>query len=241
MTLSSLASYICTKLSDTDTDSVTVCKSFINRRYEMIWNSALWAETMGIVSKAVNISDTVVTLSGTPDITFFQSVTPPSTSIDFPVAMRFTVTGLVDGLNVDGSDWMTFFRLDPNIWNDIDGRRATPVNFVNLPKDGNGACRIKPVPTPDAAGTMFVLGKLKYVDLGDSDSPSLRGSVNALLAFAEGDMLERARQYGKAQTKFTEAGACIEIMKDMEKGQQQSVSTIVPDAESTGDPCGGPI
>ena len=73
MTLSELATFICTKLSDTDADSVAVCKSFINRRYQMIWDSALWTETLGVIEKPVAQGDTEVALDTAPTITFFQS------------------------------------------------------------------------------------------------------------------------------------------------------------------------
>lgn len=388
MTLTELAAFITSKLSDTDAASVTACKSYINRRYQMIWDSAIWTETLGVLSKTVtpassftdstvvisatarnggfetagsgstfanwtvvqavgtitretssplsgtasckfssgsstgtyisqevlvpgrtytvtfdgktasgsarlavlnssgtlyansstfstlNVSrsatfvatDTIlrlalyepfggtlgdayidsvtltstlltsednwITLSGVPNLTFFHSTAQPITAIDFPVAVRFTTTGQDDGVEIPGNDWVTFFQLDPNQWNNISGRTATPTNFVNLPKDANGNARVKPVPAPLQAGTLFVLGKLKWVELASGDTPCLRGIDNALLAYAEGDMLERARQYSKAQSKYAEASAQVQIMKDIEKGQQQSVSTIMPLGDS---------
>lgn len=241
MTLSELATFVCTKLSDTDAASVAVCKSFINRRYQMVWDSSLWTETLGVTSKAVVQGDTELVLSDAPSITFFQSASVPTTFIDFPVAMRFTAGTDTDGSEMLGYDWQTFFQIDPNAWNNVSGRQTTPTNFINLPKNGSGYCRIKPVPVPNAAGTCYVLGKLKWVALADSDSPCLRGIDNALLAFAEADMLERGRQYGKAQAKFTEAGAHVGIMKDIEKGQQQSISRITPMEEGVFDPAGGPL
>ena len=228
MTLTELASFITSKLSMTDTDSVTACKSYINRRYEMLWNSALWTETLGVASKAVVAGDTSVTLDGAPSITFYQSGSAPTTYIDFPVAAKFTETGQDEGLEIINSDWVSFFQLDPNAWIDVTSRRGNPTQFINLPKDGSGYCRVKPVPVPQTAGTLYVLGKLKWVSLSDAHSPCLRGVDNALLAFAEGDMLERARQYGKAQAKYTEAASHVQIMRDMEKGQQQSISRIIP-------------
>ncbi len=240
MTLAQLASFITTKLSDTDAASVAVCKEFLNRRYQMLWDSSLWTESLGISTKAVAAGDTAVTVDGAPSITFFQSVSAPTTFVDFPVAIRFTESGQDDGFDIAGNDWPTFFQLDPNVWNDVSQRRARPSNFINLPKDGSGYCRFRPVPVPQAAGEAYVLGKLKWVALGDSDSPCLRGADNALLAMAEGDMLERARQYGKAQTKFTEAAAQVQIMRDIEKGQQQSMSSITPREEGYFDPTGGP-
>ena len=41
MTLTELSNFVTTKLSDTDSSSVSVCKDFINRRYQMIWDSGL--------------------------------------------------------------------------------------------------------------------------------------------------------------------------------------------------------
>lgn len=228
MTLSQLAAFVTSKLSDTDAASISSCKDYINRRYQMIWDSALWKDTLGITTKAVAANDTVVTLDGAPSVTFYQSGSTPSTFVDFPVAIKFTKTGEDDGAELPVHDWMTFFALDPNEWNDVSGRRATPRNCINLPKDASGYCRFRPVPVPDAAGSVYVLGKLKWVTLGDSDSPCLRGVDNALLAFAEADMLERGRQYAKAQAKYAEAGAQMEIMRDIEKGQQQSISSIIP-------------
>ena len=64
--------------------------------------------------------------------------------------------------------------------------------------------------------------------MADTDTPALNGVDNALLAFAEGDMLERARQYSKAQIKYQEAASQVQIMKDLENGQRQSISRIIP-------------
>jgi len=194
----------------------------------MVYESALWTESLGVSTKAVSAQDTTVTLDGAPSVTFYQSGSAPSTFIDFPVALRFTETGQTDGTELPVGDWMSFFQLDPNQWENVSTRRATPTGAINLPKDGSGYARLKLVPVPQTAGTLYVLGKLKWVELSDSDTPCLRGIDNALLAFAEGDMLERGRQYAKAQAKYAEAGAHLEIMRDIEKGQQQSISNIVP-------------
>jgi hypothetical protein len=228
MTLTELADFVTTKLSDTDTSSVSVCKDFINRRYQMIWDSGLWTETMGVATKAVAAEDTEIVIDSTPSITFYQSSSAPSTKVDFPVAIKFTETGKDDGLEMLNESWMTFFQINPNAWENVSSRRANPRNFINLPKDGSGNCRIKPVPVPKAAGTVFVLGKLNWVALEASDTPALGGITNALLSYAEGDMLERARQYGKAQVKFSEAASHVQIMNDMEKSQEQNMSRIIP-------------
>lgn len=241
MTLTELSSFVTSKLSSTEAADVAACQSYINRRYQMIYEGYLWTETLGVASTAVAASATEVVLSGAPSITFFHSAVAPVTFIDFPVATRFTETGQTDGVELPGYDWMSFFQIDANAWNTDAGALATPRNFINLPKSGGGFARLRLVPTPSAAGTLYTLGKLKWVALAASDTPCLRGIDNTLLAYAEGDMLERARQYQKAQSKYAEAGAHLAIMRDIEKGQQQSISAIVPMEEGYFQPTGGPM
>jgi len=228
MTLTEIADFVKTIISDTTSDSVTVCKSFFNKRYQMIWDSGLWTETLGVASKAVAAEDTEITIDSVPSITFYQSSSAPTTFINFPVAMRFTETGKEDGLNLLNNNWMTFFQIDPNAWENVPARRANPTNFMNLPKDADGFCRVKPVPVPSAAGTLFVLGKLNWVELGDSDSPALNGIDNALIHYATGDMLKRSRQREAGDRELAEGAAHVQIMVDMEKSQRQSISRIIP-------------
>ena len=144
MTLTELANFVTTKLSDTDDDSVAVCKDFINRRYQMIWDTGLWTESMGVATQSVAAGDTEITVSATPSITFYQSSSAPSTKIDFPVALKFTQSGKDDGLNMLNDSWMTFFQIDPNAWEDVASRRANPTNFCLLytspsPRDQRGS------------------------------------------------------------------------------------------------------
>ena len=231
MTLTELADQITTKLSDTETASVTTCKKFINNRYRMLWEGGLWTNSLGVVTKAVSAEDETLTLSGDPTIFYYPtSATVASTAprLEFVVATRFTETGKVDGLELIGSSWITFFQLDPNIWENTSTRRANPTNFVPLPPDASGYCRIKPIPTPKNAGTLYSLGKLKFTELGDSDSPQILGADNALLAYSEGDMLERSMQYQKAQAKYTEAAGLKQICIDLDNVQPAKVNRIIP-------------
>lgn len=229
MTLSEMADFVTTKMMDTEPDSVVICKDFINRRYHMIWDSAIWSESLGTVSQPVLINVADVTLSTAPSVFYYPtSSSVAGTKLDFIVAAKFVPTGEESGSETINSDWATFFQTDPGLFENVSSRRAFPSNYVNLPKDASGYCRIKLVPATSQAGNVFALGKLKLQDLGDNDSAVIRGVDNALLAFAEGDMYERSRQFSKSQVKFTEAAAHIQIMKDLEKGQQQSISRIIP-------------
>lgn len=79
---------------------------------------------------------------------------------------------------------------------------------------------------------MIVVGKKRLRPLrNDYDDPQIRGIDNALIAFAEGDMLERSRQFGKAQIKFSEASSLLEIVRDLERGQSSAVSVLQPNPD----------
>ena len=231
MTLTELADQITTKMSDTDSASVATCKKFINNRYRMMFEASLWTNSMGVVSTAVAAEDETITLSDDPTIFYYPTSSTTASSapkLDFIVAVRFTETGKADGLECVGGSWVQFFQLDPNMWNNTTQRRATPQNFVPLPPDASGNCRIKPIATPKSAGTLYALGKLKFTEMGDSDSPVINGAENALLAYAEGDMLERSMQYQKGQLKFTEAANLLQICRDLDNVQQDKTSFIIP-------------
>ncbi len=231
MTLTELADQITTKMSDTDSASVTTCKKFINNRYRMMFQASLWTNSMGVVSSAVAAEDEIITLSDEPSIFYYPTSSTTASSapkLDFIVAVRFTETGKSDGLECVGGSWVQFFQLDPNMWNNTTDRRATPQNFVPLPPDASGNCRVKPIATPKNAGTLYALGKLKFTEMGDTDSPIINGAENALLAYAEGDMLERSMQYQKGQLKFSEAANLLQICRDLDNVQQDKTSVIIP-------------
>jgi hypothetical protein len=86
----------------------------------------------------------------------------------------------------------------------------------------------------DTTQNLLVLAKRRFRNLTkDQDSPLISAIESALLAYGEADMLERARQYGKAQAKITEAGAMLAIAKDVAVYQQANVVQITP--EPTGE------
>ncbi len=79
---------------------------------------------------------------------------------------------------------------------------------------------------------LSLLCMVKHVCPGlpeDHSISRIRNSDNALISFALGDMLERDRQYAKAQLKFQEAAAQIAIMRDLEKNQQANICRIIPE------------
>ena len=122
---SEVAQAACDKLSFTDSATITLANKFCIRRYSMIWDSCLWNDTLGVISTSVT--------NGTELVTLEQTVTATSASgsgynmfLDFPVAARFTITGETDGIEIPAAEWVSFFQLDPNTWNNVDSRKSTP-------------------------------------------------------------------------------------------------------------------
>ena len=242
---SEAAQAACDKLSFTDSDTVALAKKFAVRRYGMIWDSCLWNDTLGVLSINVSAASDVVTMSD-PVSSTYASISTRSMFMDLPVAVRLNLISSTDNsLEIPAADWQSFFQLDPNVWSNVDSRRATPSNFVNMPRaidtvlyGQSGVPRIKLVPVPDQDCTLFILGKKQSVvrqfgeaqAVANDDPFEIRGCENAIMAFVEGDLLEYSRQYGKAQAKYGEAAAHVGTMKDMERNQQQQVSRIIPDS-----------
>ena len=207
MTKNGIAQLVADKLQKTDEASLTILKSFINQRYDMIWNSELWRESLSTYSTTVAIDTQEVTLD---------------TTLDFPVSARW------DDREIIPMDYSAVFQIDPTLFNDA----GEVANFIILPKDSNGDSVIKLIRKPSVSKTLMILGKLKIVALTDTSTPKINGIDNVLLCMVEGDMLEHTRQYLKAQGKFTEAMNHLNIAKDLEKHQSATNTRIIPLVES---------
>lgn len=81
----------------------------------------------------------------------------------------------------------------------------------------------------DLTKSILVLGKRKFQPMvNDLDAPEIRGIDNALIALSMSDLLERQRQYAKAQMKLQEGEAMIKIAIGLETSQGASLPRIVP-------------
>ena len=210
MTKANIANYVGEKVHSTDDDSLAVFKTFVDRRYEMIWNTELWREALGTVSQTVASGTEIISLS---------------TTMDFPVSAYW------DEREITPVDYQRVFQINPALL----AETGTPTDFIVLPKTTGPSgtySQIKLLRIPDSSKTLLVLGKLYVTELGDNDSPKLSGIDNALVAFVEADALEYLQQYAKAQAKLQEAGAHLQLMRDMEKHQSARVQQLVPDVES---------
>jgi len=204
MTKREISQFVADKLQKSDPVSVTMLKSFVDRRYDMIWNSALWRESQGTTSYTVAVDAEEVTLEST---------------VDFPVSARW------DDKEIAPINYSAVFQIDPTLFNDA----GAVVNFIVLPKDSDKNAKIKLLRKPDVSKSLLILGKLKIVALEDDDSPKINGIDNVLVSMVEGDMLEHTRQYQKAQVKFTEAMNHLNIAKDLENHQSASQTRVIPE------------
>ena len=209
MTKSDIATYVGEKVHSTDDDSIAVFKTFVDRRYDMIWNAELWRESLGAYSTTVSSGTEIVDLT---------------VDMDFPVAAYW------DEKEITPVDYQRVFQINPALLDE----NGTPTDFIVLPKSVSASGtrpRIKLIRIPNESKTLLVLGKLIINPLGDSDSAVLSGIDNALVTYVEADALEYLQQYAKAQLKMQEAGAHMQLMRDMEKNQSARQIQLVPDVE----------
>lgn len=216
MTLAELSSFVCSKTGRTDSDSVARCKEFLSRRYRLIWDSQLWRDSVLSVTQSVAIDE--------------QDVTISDLSIDQVIGISWGDEPL------EPSAYEQIFSINPSAFTD----RGNVVGFVHLPKTPAGNARVKLVRKPSEASTITILGKsalriidgnnqFAYRDLElDPDKAALRGIDNALIAYAEGDMLTRERQYGKSQLMYAEGAAHVKVAIGVERSQAASNIQITP-------------
>lgn len=91
--------------------------------------------------------------------------------------------------------------------------------------------RIRLLESPnDVTKTILVLGKQKFQGMNsDADSPIIPRNIdNALIAFGLADMLERNRQYQKAQDKVAEAGQLLDQAKRLETSEGAANPRFIP-------------
>lgn len=300
MTLSEIAAYVCSKIGQTDAASVAACKGFIAVRYRMIWDAALWRDSLALVSVTTTAGsnwlvlprnlDTVLKVrvntttigpfdAGTvfdynPDL-FDNQGTPAGFITCAPVVcgpnptsghllvslggsgvgLDGTLTGIVEAeykssTNSAGTEnaRLTFAlgQLTVDLGTDLefvlgftkpvsDGNYAigfaAALDYTLNPSDTSAARRprIKLLQGPSTATSVLCLCKRRCPIISeDADEPLLTNIDNALVAFAQSDMLERQRQYAKAAAKAQEAAGQLKIMLNLELEQSASEQRLIP-------------
>lgn len=114
--------------------------------------------------------------------------------------------------------------MDPPPWPGIQSIFLPP-GQITVPR----CPRIRVLTTPQIGSTLLSVCKRRFVPLaGDSDEPYLTNIDNALIAMTQADLLERNRQYAKAQAKNQEGAAQVKLMVDLERQQTASQTRIIP-------------
>lgn len=307
MTLSEMADFVCGKVRQTDANSVTRCKTYLRRRYEMICQEELWRdlvwqysftftpntvaspESYGGIYMFPTVVDKVLAIrraEGGIDNVAAESLfrfdtdwwaqtgfsinyvhLPPCVAI-LPDAFSFHDLRIYAGGGDSGLTWKVVFLDSEQVRHTVSNTFSTSgvaeetdnvriVEKVTKPtteqistlttNQGDQDLVVCPadsvtfpvripvqlIPWPDQATDFRALVKKKVVPLDDDNAETeVRGVDNCLMAFAQGDMLERARQYGKAQAVAQEAVALLRQLKTVAVVQEETTQQIVPRVET---------
>lgn len=212
MTLLDFSNFITARLNQTDATSVTLCKQFIQRRYDMIFGQRNWRDAMKNV--AASLTDTA---TGYLDM--------PAT-IDRVVAIRAGGDHILTPI-----DSPMIMQIDPTAFE----RSSTPIAYEEFTDETVDPIKrkIRFIPIPVETTALLITGKRPFVQITqDTDTPILRDIDNCLIAFATADMLERQRQYGKAASKIQEASALLQAMIAGDTSDAGWMPRIIPMVES---------
>ncbi len=322
MNLLQLANFVCAKVRHTDALSVAACKTFLNRRYQMIYDSEVWRDSlflstpilvpatspqdaMGIyilplmVDRVVAVRTTSGQLQPANLEEYFridtdiyeQTGTPAQFSILSPMAwdlgsISATFYDLAyvgaPGAQIAGGyqNAADLNKIITIVYQDTEGAIGTleiPITadylvtgvlswytisvakIISAKKDvtigavalltkqaGGGTLgfamgindtempqysRLKLTYAPTVSTQLRILFKMKWAEMADTDSPTLRGIENTLIAFAQSDMLQRERQYAKANLLAAEGINLLAKYTEKEVYQQAFDQRFTPDAE----------
>ena len=209
MTLDQIANQVCIKTHDTSAGAVSAVKTFCKNRYQMIWDSQLWNNSLAVTNQAVVTNDSVITIS--------------DSNMDMPVAVKLDTTP------IDPANYGSAFVLSPNSFTWSGPTSA----FVVLSKSDSGNIRIQLLKAASQSGTLSVLCKTKtrvtnngvsaYRSLEqDDDVPVIQTAEQALVTLVEADMLEYKQAYAKAQAKQAEALTLLALARNVERSQGAS-------------------
>ena len=215
MTLSEITNFVCSKHGKSDSTTQNFVKDATRRMYEFVWQYAPWQDTLTYSTYTVTAGNRTVTLGST---------------VEVPLAVAY------GDAEVQAVDLNWIFRTEPDLL-DAD-RYGTPLYYVRRPRSTAGVAAIDLYPyieAGQAVETLKVLEKLKVKSLNtsgnlanDSDSPAISGVDNVLISLAEGEFLQRERQYSKATAVKNEAVAELSNMASLELNQGGATRRIVP-------------
>lgn len=205
MTKGQIKAYCTAKLGITDATALAIAGTFVDARWQMIWNNADWRQA--------RYQQTLAVSAGTQDVEL-------DANFELPKAYRWGGDTELLPLND-----VNALALNPAGYD-----AAGPVNgVVPLGKNSSGVFVLRLVSIPTETKNLFVIGKRKCVALSsDSDSPLIPGVDECLCAYVMGDLYQWIRQFTKAREFFTEANALLQKMVEIEMAQTAEIRRIIP-------------
>ena len=192
MTRNDIVNFVCSKVGQVDDHSKELCAVYVQTRYKMIWDAESWRDTQRVQPAVAN-----------------------GLSVPFPPDVERIISVRCSGTFLDPVDTTYIFESEPALFD----ATGTPRFYEDFTDPETSVRSLRLYPHPNSQTALLISGKRPCPVLAATDTPQLRNVDNALIAFTMGDMLERARQYAKAQAKFTEAGAHLDSMRKLETEQ----------------------
>ena len=310
MTLAEIADHVCEIVGTTDADSVSLCKTFVQRRYSLIWDAHPWRETLDVMRATTtqNFRDVVFTERqdaerilavcwedqqqiAPADLVNLWMADPAAfastggqigsfthlrrtaakkgndwledANSQFGLKVRTTSTATITlkGLPFDGVETTTTvtspgslaWTAIPNYWREIHSATVSgefddflevetvDVSGVGVLASAVTAGETTTLPTflqirlsqkaDTSARVVRAIFKQRCQTLATDDTPLLPNVTEALINFAQADMLERQRQYSKAQVKKTEGAGLVQMLVDLQRRQTADGAQIIPAIE----------
>src|ERR1043165_3195261 len=119
MTLGDLADFVCGKVNQTEAEDLAKCKEFFQRRFGLLWNTALWKDSLVSYTQTLSPTGYTPASSWLPNKSIL--LVPPL--IQRVIAVRSDTRRL----NVQRAEF--YYRVDLDVF----ARTGTPSEFVLLP------------------------------------------------------------------------------------------------------------
>lgn len=205
MTRDQITSIVTATVGQTDAGAVSICNDYVQRALEMVWNAALWKDT--------------VTIDTSPTVAQGTNTFALPANYDRIVSLQLLSGGVPVGF-LDPTTSSFILQTEPTALTS----QGTPTKYEEFVHT-DGSRKIRVFPVPNAAYTFTLSGKRSCPTLTGSDSLQIRNIDNAVIALATADMYTRLRVLGKAAEMAKKAGAFIEEAKNIELQQANQPRT----------------
>jgi hypothetical protein len=215
MTLQEMTNLIITELGVYDDTSIALCKQFLNKEYHTLWDKYPWAGTQMIGIATIVVGQSTVTMPAGMGMAITVRATNVSTGLptepDAPDATFRSDARFLDPITA------TFLiQTDPSIL-----ERGGYVKYYEEDTDPvTGVKSLKVYPRPTVNTELFIIGKRICPGLINNSDISIIPNLDpAIIAYAYFDMLQRQRQYAKADIKRKEAQELEAVAWSVEQQQ----------------------